>query len=85
MNERVSARRRIFAAALAAAILFAASGIHAGEHAGPGWEQRLGITGDAANRNADLVRRAQNRQTRDINRVNSHDIEVLAPQPSRYR
>ena len=39
-------------------------------HAGEGRLHNLGITVDSANHNADVVRRSQNRKTRDINRVN---------------
>lgn len=34
------------------------------------WHDEQGITVDAANRNADAIRRSQNRQQKDINTVN---------------
>lgn len=86
MKDRIPVRSLFLAAVLAAIILSIATTVRAGDHhGGPGWEQRLGITGDAAYRNAQLIRRAQNRRTRDIDRVNNYDIDALVPRQSRYR
>ena len=50
--------------------VFLASGLAMG---GERWRENLGITVDEANRNADAIRRDQNRRTRDINRLHNYD------------
>lgn len=47
--------------------------------------QEMGITGDSAHRNADLIRRSQNRQQRDINEVNAIPREYYDTTPRSRR
>lgn len=63
-------KKALFIASLAVAgvCVFAGAEAGAGE---PKRIQEMGITGNSAQRNADLIRRSQNRRQRDINEVNA--------------
>lgn len=72
----MTGKRMLKAALILLAVLSAYGLVPAGEAAGeigrPPHQGRLdnmGITVDSANRNADAIRRSQNRATRDINEL----------------